>query len=69
MKKYINRTFVIKTGKMLEPDYETRTFREKEVTFFDNEKIPANVEITKEETVKVRMPLDQFFNTGEKVTA
>ena len=69
MKKYVNRTFVVKTGKQLIPDYDNRTFTEKEVTFFDNDKIPDNVTIESETTVKVRMEQDKFFELGEKIEA
>ena len=66
MKKTVNRTVIVKTGKMLTPDYENRTFEEKQVTFFDDEKVPDNVTIESEEKVKVTMPLEDFFNNGEK---
>ena len=66
MKKTVNRTVLVKTGKMLTPDYENLTFEEKEVTFFDDEKVPDNVTIESEEKVKVTMTLEDFFNYGEK---
>lgn len=67
MQKYITRTFNVKTGVKLEPDYTTQTFREVNVTLIDAEKVPADVRIDKEEIVKARMPLDDFFNASEKI--
>lgn len=68
MTKYITRTVNVKTGVKLEPDYDTKTFREVQVTLLDQDKIPADVHIDKEEVVKVRMPIEDFFLSGEKIT-
>lgn len=67
MTKYITRTVNVKTGVKLEPDYETKTFREVHVTLLDQDKVPADVHIDKEEIVKVRMPIEDFFAAGEKI--
>jgi len=68
MTKYITRTVNVKTGVKLEPDYDTKTFHEMQVTLLDCDKVPADVHIDKEEIVKVRMPIEDFFLAGEKIT-
>ena len=66
MKKTINRTFTIRTGKELVPDYENRTFEEKEVTIFDSETVPPNVHINSVSIVRASMPADKFFELADK---
>ena len=66
MKKTINRTFIVKTGKQLIPDFENRSFDEKEITLFDNDPIPENASIDRVITVKASMPLDEFFDKAVK---
>ena len=67
MQKYITRTFEVKTGVKLEPDFTTKTFREVAVTLIDTETIPADTRIDRVDTIKVRMPIEDFFNAGEKI--
>ena len=68
MKKTINRTFLVKTGKELVPNFDSRTFEEKSVTFFDNDPVPENVMIESVATVRASMPLDKFFEIADKKT-
>jgi hypothetical protein len=67
MQKYITRTFEVKTGVKMEPDFTTKTFREMAVTLIDTETVPADTRIDRVDTVKVRMPIEDFFNAGEKI--
>ena len=67
MQKYITRTFNVKTGVKLEPDYQNKCFREVAVTLIDEETPPSDVHIDEENIIKVRMPLNDFFNLGEKI--
>lgn len=67
MQKYITRTFEVKTGVKLEPDFTTKTFREVAVTLIDTETVPADTRIDWTDTIKVRMPIEDFFNAGEKI--
>lgn len=66
MKKTINRTFLVKTGKQLVPNYETRSFDEQDVTYFDNEPIPENVRVDSIATIRASMPLEKFFELADK---
>lgn len=66
MKKTINRTFLVKTGKQLVPNYETRSFDEQDVTFFDKEPVPENVRIDSVATIRATMPLEKFFVLADK---
>lgn len=67
MQKYITRTFNVKTGVHLVPNYETKTFDEIQVTLLDVDKVQSNTRIDGECTVKVRMPIGKFFELGEKI--
>ena len=66
MKKTINRTIKVTTGKQLVPNYENRCFDEKEVTLLDCDKIPDNVHVDSISWVRASMPLEQFFEMAEK---
>ena len=66
-RKYITRTFNVKTGTKLVPNYDNRCFDEVKETLIDCEEIPADVCIEKEEIVLVKMPVEVFFNNGEKI--
>lgn len=66
MKKTINRTFLVKTGKQLVPNFENRSFDEKDITIFDNEPIPENVRVDSIATIRASMPLEKFFELADK---
>lgn len=66
MKKTVNRTFLVKTGKQLVPNFENRSFEEKDITVFDNDPIPENTRIDRVTTVRATMPLDEFFDKAVK---
>ena len=68
MAKTINRTFKVTTGTVLTPDFENRCFVDKEFTLIDSDKIPDNAENVVTSTVKVSMPIEKFFELGEKTT-
>ena len=67
MQKYITRTFTVKKGVKMEPDFATKTFREMAVTLIDTDTVPADTRIDRTDTIKVRMPIEDFFNAGEKI--
>ena len=66
MKKTINRTVKVTTGKQLVPNYENRCFDEKEVTILDCDKVPDNVHVETTCIVRASMPLEQFFELANK---
>ena len=66
MKKTINRTFIVKEGRKLVPNDETRSFDEQHVTIFDNEPVPENVQIESTTKIRATMPLETFFDLAEK---
>lgn len=66
MVKTVNRTFTVKTGKQLIPDYENRTFEEKEVTIFDSDALPPNVHVESVTVIRASMPVDKFFELADK---
>ena len=66
MKKTINRTVKVTTGKQLVPNYENRCFDEKEVTLLDCDKVPENVHAENTCMVRASMPLEQFFELANK---
>lgn len=67
MKKTINRTVKVTTGKQLVPNYENRRFDEKEVTLLDCDKVPENVHVEHVCMVRASMPLEQFFELANKL--
>ena len=67
-KKYITRTFNLKTGTEWIPDYEHGVLDSSPVTLVDwNEDIPPSIVIDEERTVKIRMPIEEFVISGEVV--
>ena len=67
MQKFITRTFNVKTGVRMVPNYQSKSFDEIQVTLIDVEQVPENTRIDMECTVKVRMPIGKFFELGEKI--
>ena len=68
MAKYITRTFHVHEGKKLEANFETMTFDERPVILIDCEELPKDFKVEKEYNCKVRMPIENFFNSGERIT-
>ena len=66
MVKTVNRTFTVKTGIQLVPDYENRTFEEKDFTIFDNDTVPPNVQVDSVTVIRASMPVDKFFELADK---
>ena len=66
MKKTINRTFLVKTGKQLVPNFENRSFEEKDITVFDNDPIPENARMDSIVSIRASMPVDKFFELADK---
>ena len=64
--KYVSRTVTVKECKQLIPKYEDQTFEVRHIKIFDDDKLPENVVVESENTFKVSMPIEQFFNLGDK---
>ena len=67
MAKYITRTFHVHEGKKMLPDYESMKFVELPTTLIDCDERPENFVPDREYNCKVRMPVETFFHSGERV--
>ena len=67
MAKYITRTFHVHEGKKMLPDYESMKFVELPTTLIDCDELPENFVPDREYNCKVRMPVETFFHSGERV--
>lgn len=67
MAKYITRTFKVTEGRKMVPNFESMTFEETPVILLDCEEVPKDVTVDKESLCKVRMPVESFFNAGERI--
>lgn len=67
MTKYITRTFHVHEGKKMVPDYESMRFVELPTMLIDCEELPENFILDKDYICKVRMPVETFFNSGERI--
>ena len=68
MAKYITRTFRVHEGKKMVANFDTMTFDEQPVILIDCEELPNDVKVDKDYNCKVRMPIETFFNSGERIT-
>lgn len=67
MQKYITRTMNVKEITYPEADFVNRSFTDVHKTLIDETEIPENATVDYETVVKVRMPIEQFYELGEKV--